>query len=196
MLTGLRRNLSLVGPLLGPRKLRLLCCALYRHACGDVGSFAAVLDLAERFADGRADAYELATARYGRRNVGFPPAWTVCWPPDRDALQMTTRALSILESVRDDVREEQARIDLFDDVSGHLLRPRLKLDPAWLAWQDCTVPRVARALYDERRFDQLPILADALMDAGCTEQSIMDHLVSSGSHVRGCWAMDLILGQE
>jgi hypothetical protein len=51
-------------------------------------------------------------------------------------------------------------------------------------------------LYDERRFDQLPILADALQDAGCHDAGLLEHLTSPGPHVRGCWAVDLILGQE
>src|SRR5262249_11881024 len=150
-------------------------------------------DLAERFADGKASAHELAAARFARRNVGFPPAWTVCWPPDADALQMTLRALSFLETVPDKVGEEHARTQLLGDVAGHLLRPRLRLDPAWLAWEDGTVGRLARVVYDERRFDLLPILADALLDAGCSEPALVDHLRSPVQHVCGCWALDLIL---
>jgi hypothetical protein len=81
-------------------------------------------------------------------------------------------------------------------VAGRLLRPRLRPEPACLLWQDATVPRLARALYDEGRFDQLPILADALWDAGCSEPGLPEHLRSPGPHVCGCWALDLILGLE
>src|SRR5262249_21785570 len=140
---GLRRNLAVVGPLLGPRKLRLLCCALFRRAWGRSGGFAAVIDLAERFADGKGTAHERAAARFARRNVGFPRGWTVCWPPDADPLQMTSRALSFLETGRDRVGEEHERTQLLEDVAGHLLRPRLKVEPAWLAWEDGTVGRLA-----------------------------------------------------
>jgi hypothetical protein len=193
---GVRRNLALVGPLLSPRKLRLFCCALYRRDWCRSGGFASVIDLAERFADGAAAAHELAAVRYARRNLGFPPAWAVCWAPDDDALQMATRALTVLEGDRGNVGDDESRTALLADVSGHLYRPRAYVDPAWLAWDDGTVPRLARLVYDERRFDLLGILADAVEDSGCTDAALVEHLRSAGPHVRGCWALDLILQQE
>jgi hypothetical protein len=66
----------------------------------------------------------------------------------------------------------------------------------WLSWQEATVPRLARVLYDDGRFDHLGILADALQDAGCADAVLLGHLYSPGPHVRGCWALDFILGQE
>jgi hypothetical protein len=54
---------------------------------------------------------------------------------------------------------------------------------------------LAQAIYDERAFDRLPILADALLDAGCDNEELLAHLRSEGPHVRGCWAVDLILGK-
>src|SRR6266566_5279138 len=66
-------------------------------------------------------------------------------------------------------------------------------DPAWLAWDGGTVGRLARAIYDERAFDRLPILADALEDAGCTDAELLGHLRGKGPHVRACWAVDAIL---
>jgi hypothetical protein len=70
------------------------------------------------------------------------------------------------------------------------------VDPAWLRWNDSTVPKLAQAIYEERRFGDLPILADALEEAGCTDAGILDHFRRPGEHVRGCWALDLILGKE
>ena len=55
---------------------------------------------------------------------------------------------------------------------------------------------VARAIYDDRAFDRLPILADALMDAGCDDEQILAHCRGPGPHVRGCWVVDLVLGKE
>jgi hypothetical protein len=66
----------------------------------------------------------------------------------------------------------------------------------WLAWKGGTVPSLARAVYDERRFEDLPILADALEEAGCTDGDILGHLRGPGPHCRGCWALDLIIGKE
>ena len=49
---------------------------------------------------------------------------------------------------------------------------------------------------DGRRFEDLPILADALEEAGCANQDLLAHCRHSGEHVRGCWAVDLLLGKE
>ena len=84
---------------------------------------------------------------------------------------------------------------LFDCVFGNPFRP-VVLDPAWIAWDDGAARRIAQDIYEERGFDRLPILADALEDAGCTNPDILTHCRSAGPHVRGCWVLDLILGKE
>jgi hypothetical protein len=53
-----------------------------------------------------------------------------------------------------------------------------------------------RAIYADRAFDRLPLLADALEDAGCTDDELLGHLRAPGPHVRGCWAVDLVLGKS
>jgi hypothetical protein len=63
----------------------------------------------------------------------------------------------------------------------------------WLRWNENTVPNLAAALYAERRFSDLPILADALEDAGCTDSPLLSHCRQPGAHVRGCWVVDLLL---
>ena len=70
------------------------------------------------------------------------------------------------------------------------------IDPAWLTWNDGTVVKLAESIYDERAFDRMPILADALEEASCTNADILAHCRGRGPHVRGCWAVDLILGKE
>jgi hypothetical protein len=70
------------------------------------------------------------------------------------------------------------------------------LHPAWVAWNGGTVRRLAEDIYTQRAFDRLPILADALEEAGCTDTAILDHCRDPGPHTRGCWAADLILGRE
>jgi hypothetical protein len=66
-------------------------------------------------------------------------------------------------------------------------------DPAWLAWQGGTVPRLARMVHDEQAFERMPILADALEEAGCADAAILDHCRQPAEHVRGCWVLDLLL---
>jgi carbon storage regulator len=67
------------------------------------------------------------------------------------------------------------------------------LDPAWLTWQDGTVLRLARAIADKGDCETLPILADALEEAGCTNAVILGHCRSAGSEARTSWVVDLIL---
>jgi len=67
------------------------------------------------------------------------------------------------------------------------------LDPTWLT---SNVATVAQSIYDNRAFDRLPVLADALEEAGCHDAGILSHCRSEGPHVRGCWAVDLVLGKQ
>jgi hypothetical protein len=82
-----------------------------------------------------------------------------------------------------------------ESSSRHLRQPvpPVAIDPSWLT---STVVALAGGIYDERAFDRLPILADALQDAGCEHPDILAHCHSDGPHVRGCWVVDLILGKQ
>ena len=73
---------------------------------------------------------------------------------------------------------------------------RHRVDPGWLVWNDGTVRKMATAIYADRDWSTLPMLADALEDAGCADQELLKHLRGPGPHVRGCWALDLLLGLE
>jgi hypothetical protein len=84
---------------------------------------------------------------------------------------------------------------LLRDLFGSPFRPRPVLSPSWLSWKDGAVVKLARGMYAERSFDRLPVLADALEEAGCTEHSLLAHCRSEGEHVRGCWVVDLLLGK-
>jgi hypothetical protein len=75
------------------------------------------------------------------------------------------------------------------DIFGNPFRP-LPIDPTW---RTGTIIAIARHIYAERAFDCMPILADALEDAGCSDAHLLDHCRQSTTHVRGCWAIDLLL---
>jgi hypothetical protein len=90
---------------------------------------------------------------------------------------------------------EAAQAHLLRCIAGNPFRP-VVVDPAWQAWNDRTIPKLAQAIYDERAFDHLAILADALEDAGCNNSDILTHLRSAGPHVPGCWPVDLLLGKS
>jgi hypothetical protein len=81
---------------------------------------------------------------------------------------------------------------LLRDIIGNPFRLAM-VDPFWLT---NNVTAIARAIYDERAFDRMPILGDALEDAGCDNQDMLDHCRWGGDHVRGCWVVDLILGKK
>lgn len=89
--------------------------------------------------------------------------------------------------------QEQGR--LLHDIFGNPFRP-VAIDPVWLTWHDGTVRQLAQAIYDDRRFADLPILADALEEAGCDQADILAHFRVPGQHVRGCWAVELLLAKN
>jgi thioredoxin-like negative regulator of GroEL len=70
------------------------------------------------------------------------------------------------------------------------------IDPAWLTRQDGLIPKLAKGIAQENRAAELPILADALEEAGCTNADILNYCRQPGEHVRGCWVLDLILGKD
>jgi hypothetical protein len=79
--------------------------------------------------------------------------------------------------------------DLIREIFGNPFRP-ITLDPSWLT---STVIALANGIYEEKAFDRMPILADALMDAGCDNEDILNHCRQPGEHCRGCLAVDLLL---
>jgi hypothetical protein len=90
---------------------------------------------------------------------------------------------------------DQAQAEMLRDLFGNPLRP-LAVDPAWLRWNKGVVVKLARSIYDHQTLDQLPILADALEEAGCSDPVILSHCRGPGPHVRGCWVIDLLLGMR
>jgi hypothetical protein len=97
---------------------------------------------------------------------------------------------------------EAMQCDLLRDIFGNPFRPTT-LDSARLTWNDSAVARLAQAAYEERQMPagtldnaRLAVLADALEEAGCTNGDILGHLRGPGPHVRGCFALDALLGKE
>jgi hypothetical protein len=93
------------------------------------------------------------------------------------------------------VDELAAQCGLLRCLFGNPWRPPAALPAEVLAWNDRLVPRLAQAIYQERRWHDLPLLADALLDAGCDDEALMRHCRDGGEHARGCWAVDAILGK-
>jgi hypothetical protein len=90
------------------------------------------------------------------------------------------------------VQECAAQTDLLRDIVGNPFRP-VTFSPRW---RTSTAVAIARGMYESRDFGAMPILADALQDAGCEAEAILTHCRDAQQvHVRGCWVVDLVLGK-
>jgi hypothetical protein len=90
------------------------------------------------------------------------------------------------------LHEEMAQVGLLLDIIGNPFRS-VAFSPNW---RTDSVTALAARMYESRDFSALPILADALQEAGCDNENILSHCRSEGVHVRGCWVVDLVLGKE
>ena len=195
---------------------RLLCAGECRNA----------VEGTELYADGRlsegeffsvfrsaADALDGISGRsaiYAASAAGFCARWVFAdenhtqWEPGEalsDAQFAAKQAARAFHPSTDKQRSAQATLVL--DVFGNPFRPSPPFPPAVLAWNDRTVPRIAQCVYDDRKMPEgwldtarLDVLADALLDAGCEDEALIQHCREQGPHVRGCWAVDAILGKE
>jgi hypothetical protein len=91
--------------------------------------------------------------------------------------------------------ERLTQANLVRCVFGNPFRP-VSSDPAVLQWKDRTIEKLAEAIYEERAFDRLPIVADALEEAGWENPDMLAHCRGQGLHIRGCYALDSILGKK
>jgi hypothetical protein len=198
------------------RKLRLFavaCCRRVWEYLPGAGSRQAV-EVAERYADGVATREELDAAHeaaepsesadYGEVGVAAHAAER---PVDADSCALNASLLAADTLVprsqgtpeeykrweEADNDESHAQTLLLREIFGNPFRP-VEFDPAW---RTSDVMLLARGIYEEKAFDRMPILADALQDAGCDRDDILNHLRDpQATHVRGCWALDLVLGKE
>ena len=185
MLHFLRRRAS-------ERKFRLFACGSCRRiwrCLPDERSRRAV-EVAELFADERTDLDTLQTALHAahvaRQEAESAGRW---W---NAAATAAAAAEANCQTGAERAAVTATDADAVRDVFGNPFRP-VAFDPAW------RTPRVlalAQAVYEERAFDRLPILADALEEAGCDNAALLAHCREPGLHARGCWAVDAVLGKK
>jgi hypothetical protein len=185
------------------RSVRLFFCACCRRFwdtfCND--EVRTVIELAEAFADKSIKCDELVEKRRSLK-AGVKLTNSHESPADFSAFSLSdpgpvrTHWLFFLTrraaSRQGRIDESARQADLLRDIFGNPFRP-VALDHRWLT---STVLDLATAIYAERAFERLPILADALMDAGCDSEEVIAHCRSDGTHARGCWVVDLLLGKE
>jgi len=173
-----------------PRRLRLLAAACVRLALPADPWIVGIIDVVERFADGQATRAEFLAARKKvrtadpkiHRHAGLLGRYNGLTD---DAMEGLTGAV---ENARRLSKKEGKAVEcgLIRCVFGNPYRP-VAFDPTWLT---STVVAVARGIYDDHAFDRMPLLADALQDAGCEDGAILMHCRGGGPHTRGCWALD------
>jgi hypothetical protein len=110
---------------------------------------------------------------------------------DSDSPETVIRRLPRFEGWGDHRERTRQVAGILRDVVGNPFRP-VAVQAAWLT---PTVVSLAQRVYDSRDFSGLPVLADALEDAGCDSADLLAHCRGPGPHVRGCWAVDLLLGK-
>lgn len=219
MLTLLRKHPS-------SRKSRLLMCAFCRQSwplfVSEGGARA--VEIGEKFADGLGSRKELRIARREALNGlvdamdwrddeaefmldrfnGFHFEDELEWVCRAAVRLVVVRALAevvsahhltqVLRSISSTHAGASGAEDcgLIRDIFGNPFRPVAFS----LSWRTDTVVSLAAQMYDSRDFSTMPILADALQDAGCDRAEILDHCRGDGPHVRGCWVVDSVLGKE
>jgi hypothetical protein len=181
------------------------CCRLLHRAfLGRYPDLLVRLGTIERYADGEAEEWEYTNATRVRiwtlgdlvRPGGPPPALPSA--EDREGQPVLDWLCHPWATAK--AFAGQGAAPILRDVLWPSPKPAQADRPAS---EGGLVPRLARAAYDERLLPggmldlaRLTVLADALEDAGCTDQAVISHLRSPGFHVRGCWPVDLLLANE
>jgi hypothetical protein len=200
------------------RKHRLLAAAFCRrvwHLITDERGRQAV-EVTERYLDGQATPDELRSASAAVEkitiNLGDPEMWydvagaaymtadqpfgaaDVAYITAQNVGRHAARAMDPDTNELDEnvmVTERAAQCNLVREILGNPFRI-IVFDPSW---RTTTVVALAGQMYEARDFSALPILADALEEAGCDNDDMLTHCRGDGPHVRGCWVVDLLLGK-
>jgi hypothetical protein len=199
-----------------PRKRRLFaaaCCReVWRLICDD--RYRSAVEAAEAFADGAIS--DAARQRIAKSAGLEKPDDALQSPADHahqaarlavgNVVHAANAAIYASMSLTIDHMQSEKRlgrliitIQHYDSRFCELLRDVVNPyfdDAVEPTWRSKNAVALAKTIYRDRSYDMLPILADALMDAGCTSERLLEHCRSQGPHVRGCWAVDVVLGKD
>lgn len=218
------------------RKLRLYAAACCRHApdCPPGARVLHAVETAERLADGEATQADLDNATW--RRLGFRSSLLPTWAFVLHFTGPRDAANAVLYNLYLSGADMATAAALLREIFGNPWRPQVYVPGGWLAWNGGAVPALARSVYEGRRWEELPCVADALEEAGadpedplcrhfrglcevCWGEGKVPEIVGedldgrggwevlvrcpccqgsgkTGPHVRGCWALDLVLGKE
>jgi hypothetical protein len=190
------------------RKFRLFACGWARLNWTKEGAVRRqhAVHVAELYADGRASDEDLLAVYEGVQSAELTPgsasgaAAFICLDiPDvpmsaeeRRAFIIDTVVTGAIRFPKDTWQQNLRRCQLLRDIFGNPFHP-ITFDPSCYAAKRIAI---AQSIYDYHNFGHLPILADALEDAGCDNADILNHCRQPGEHVRGCWVVDLVLGKS
>lgn len=184
-----------------PRKMRLLATAYARflETQPEYADSKPVAHLGESVADGQKTLEELWDQRI--RGWGFDGNWAIAnlvLAPDRIGNKIRTH----FYLNNPDPNSSASRLYIERHcaavrpcilcILGNPFRP-VTFEPLW---RTSTVVSLAQGISDDRAFDRMPILADALQDAGCDNDDVLNHCRADTVHARGCWVVDLVLGKS
>src|SRR5262245_20153626 len=226
MLDYLRRQHRVHRTMIGKRKLRLFVCACFRSVWQLLPGprSRTAVEVGERLADGTATDDEVQAA-YREASLARPFRWPttskafanhpaahhqpaipslghgvlycldhVPWGAVEKVSALLV-ALARLTEVPVPSAAPEFRAGLVRDLFGNPFRPVCP-DVEWLTANRGIVPKMARAIHDAHSFEDLPVLADALEEAGCYDPAILAHCRAGGLHARGCWVVDTLLGRH
>jgi hypothetical protein len=185
------RQLAIVHQVATVRKLQLIAAACIRgaQAGGKHADAKRCDDLVEEVAD-RVRPWEAINAELARRPGNWRLTHVIQVPQEPAAVAKALR--SLLATYPSDIARSVREVaGLILEVVGNPFRP-VAFAPEW---RTDTAVALARQMYDSRDFGVMPILADALQEAGCEDETILNHCREPGPHVRGCWVVDLVLGK-
>lgn len=206
----------------GDRKIRLFaaaCCRrAWHHIKNEQRRHAVVV--AEQYAEGTVGEDDLTKALDNAvgGEVTSCVEYAACWAANKRTAVLhripfevakavaSTTGQSASSSRWKNARDAELLVQasLLRCIFGNPERNALAIEPAWLAWHASTVKHLAQGVYQDRLLPagtldagRLAVLADALEEAGCDNKEMLGHLREpNGVHVRGCWALDLILSKD
>lgn len=183
------------------RKCRLFAVACCRRIWSHIpdGDPQRIIEVMERVEDGAAEweivrrFYECPKGLMRAEKHALAAVAACCRNPDSElAATVAHECARVQKGSNAYVEECRAQCDLLRDILSNPFRPAL-FDASW---RTDTVELLSQAMYASREFSAMPILADALQDAGCDNEDILTHCRGPGPHVRGCWVVDLVLGKK
>jgi hypothetical protein len=187
----------------GPRKLGLYGVACCRQLWDRLDTPAReLIESFEAYCDGLISTEEIFGRHTATRSVSLGVPWLIqatgklyCIGEDTDMeyWEDLKRALKAVQrdSAQAMFKERIQQAHLLREVFGNPFRAR----EAAPGWRSHTAVALARRAYEERDWSMLPVLADALEEAGCQDVELLQHCRRGSDHYRGCWAVDRILNR-